>query len=246
MRRLRYEWKHGGPVVTKAIIAICVVVWLVEEIVYYANSQHLAFFSMVYDASFVPALVASKPWMFLTSMFMHAPGLDIWHILCNMISLWYVAQPLERMLGHWQFLALYLIGGIGGGAGDMLYARAIDDPSAWITPSYGASGAIFGLFGALLVVFSRAKVDMRPMIAIVLLNLALPFFVPNVAWQAHVGGLVSGSGMTALMVGTPAMRRAMNFLQRTIMSAVVVLVVLAAVVLVCMHTSAYSSFLAML
>lgn len=242
MRRVRYEWKSGGPVITVAIIALCVLMWLIEQIAYYADSN--VFTAMVYDMSFIPALTTSQPWIFLTSMFMHAPGVDVWHILGNMITLWFVAPPLEKMLGHRQFLALYLLCGLGGDTGNMVYARVLNSPESWMQSSYGASGAIFGLFGALLVTYSRMRLDMREIIGLVVLNLAMPLIVPNIAWQAHVGGLLTGAGTTGMLIGTTASRRALNYLQRTILTVAVWAVVLVAIVLICQHTSVWSTVLA--
>lgn len=243
MHRLRYEWKHRGPVITGIIIALCVLMWLVEQIAYYSSSN--AFASMVYDMAFIPALTKSQPWIFLTSMFMHAPGVDVWHILGNMITLWFIAPSLEKLLGHWQFLALYLLSGLGGDAGNMVYARVLDDPQSWLQSSYGASGAIFGLFGALLVAYSRMHLDLRSLIVLVAINLAMPFFVPNIAWQAHVGGLLTGAGTSSMLIGTTAIRRVLNYTQRTIITVLVAVAVIVGIVLLCRYTSVWNSVLSL-
>ena len=230
--------------ITVVIITLCVLMWIVEQIAYYASGN--AFMAMVYDMAFIPALTRSQPWMFLTSMFMHAPGIDVWHILGNMITLWFIAPALEKRLGHWQFLALYLLGGLGGDAGNIVYARVLDTPQAWMQSSYGASGAIFGLFGALLVAYSRLRLDMRSLIGLVALNLAMPLFVPNIAWQAHVGGLLAGAGTSSMLIGTTAIRRALNYTQRTVVTVVVMAAILVGVVLLCQGTSVWGAVFASL
>lgn len=243
MRRLRYDWKHGGAVITKAIIAICVIVWIIEQIVYFTDSA--AFQTMLYRFSFVPALASSRPWMYITSMFMHAPSWNFWHILCNMISVYYVGLTLERYLGHWQFLVLYLLCGIGGGSGDMVYTRIVNTEDAWVTPSLGASGAIFGLMGAMLVGFSHMHLDVRGLVGMIVINLALPLLVPNVAWQAHVGGLLTGAGSSLMVMGLPnQVHRVLNTLQRTIVAFVVTAVIVIGIAIACGHTSDVAAYLA--
>lgn len=241
MRQARRDWRHHGPFMTKLIIAVCVAVWILEEIVYLATNmgQATAFARFVTSLEFIPALAASRPWMFLTSMFMHAWGADVWHIACNMVTLWVVGPELERQLGHWGFLALYLTSGLGGDAGLLTYARLVDSDTSWMTPSVGASGAIFGLFGSLLVLLRRGGVDYRSMLVMVVINLLLPLLpnVSNIAWQAHVGGLLTGLASTGMGVGTIATRRMWNKVRRTVMSASTMLVLILIVVLLCYGTS---------
>jgi membrane associated rhomboid family serine protease len=81
----------------------------------------------------------------------------------------------------------------------------VGDPTV---PSLGASGAIFGLFGGMIVVARRMRWNLGGLVAIVAINLALPFFMPNVDWHAHVGGLVAGSVATAVMAYAPRGARA--------------------------------------
>ena len=235
IRHLRYEWKHRGPVITSIIITVCVLMWLVEQIAYYADKN--AFTGMVYRMAFIPALTASQPWTFLTSLFMHAPGIDVWHILCNMITLWLVAPSLEKLLGHWQFLMLYLLSGLGGDAGTMVAARILDDPQSWLQSSFGASGAIFGVLGALMVTSSHTHLDLRQLIVLTAINLVMPLFVPDIAWQAHIGGLLTGAGTSSMLVGTTAIRRVLNYRKRTIITVVIIFVVIAGVVLLSQNTS---------
>ena len=116
-------------------------------------------------------------------MFLHQPT-SLWHILFNMLTLWCVGPVLERMMGHWPYLALYLLSGLGGGAGLMVWA--VCSPSGWMTAAYGASGALFGLFAAILVVYRRIGIDIRSMLIWMLVNFLMPVITPGIAWQAHV------------------------------------------------------------
>lgn len=124
----------------------------------------------------------------LTSMFLHADPL---HILFNMWALWLFGPVLERRFGSLPFAALYLASGLGGSA--LFYL--VGDPR---TSAVGASGAIFGLFGALLAASYRqrhtpaGRAAFSQLGVLLAINLALPFFVPRIAWEAHVGGLVVG------------------------------------------------------
>ncbi|MFD9405651.1 rhomboid family intramembrane serine protease [Streptomyces sp. NPDC059989] len=123
----------------------------------------------------------------LSSVFLHV---EWWHIIGNMIGLWVIGGPLEAALGRSRYLAVYLLSALGGSA--LVYL--LTPPN---TPTLGASGAVFGLLGATVVLVRRLRYEMRPVIVMVVLMLVLTF-VPlggslNVSWQAHVGGLVTGA-----------------------------------------------------
>ena len=200
-RQILNEWRLGGPVITKVIIAVCVAVWVVEIVLSLVAPR--AFNAMVGAGMMVPLTMVIHPWTWLTSMFLHAP--NMLHILFNMIALYSVGPVLERLMGHWRYLALYLISGFGGAVGLVVWARAT---GAWLTAAYGASGALFGLFAAVLVVYRRIGVDIRSMLVWMAVNFLLPFVVGGIAWQAHVGGFVVGGALTWLLVaGVPALRR---------------------------------------
>ncbi|MFI8088915.1 rhomboid family intramembrane serine protease [Streptomyces sp. NPDC086080] len=152
-------------------------------------------------APFLPTEgVATGEWYRLfTSMFAHE---EIWHIGFNMLSLWWLGGPLEQALGRARYLALYLVSGLAGSALTYLLA-------AGTAASLGASGAIFGLFGATAVLMRRLQYDMRPIIALLVINLIFTFSWGNIAWQAHIGGLVAGVVIGYAMVHAPRERRAL-------------------------------------
>lgn len=222
-RQIANEWRMGGPVITKAIIAVCVVMWLVEVLLRLV--WPMGFAQMIGYGAFMPLAVLIRPWTLLTSMFLHAAP-SILHILFNMIALFSVGPVLERMMGHWRYLALYLISGLGGSVGLLAWARVTGD---WYTSAYGASGALFGLFAGLLIVYRRVGVDIRSMVVWMVINFLLPLVVGGIAWQAHVGGFLVGGVLTWLLVrGVPALRRR-NFTQRMLIyggATVAVLLVL--------------------
>ncbi|HEY8728694.1 MAG TPA: rhomboid family intramembrane serine protease [Acidothermaceae bacterium] len=128
----------------------------------------------------------------VTAMFLHSSprsnAINITHILFNMWALSVVGPPLEAWLGRWRYLTLYLLSGLAGSV--LAYAVA-----SRFSFELGASGAIFGLFGALFVLGRRLQFDMRPITTTIALNLAITFTVSNISWQAHVGGLIAGAGL---------------------------------------------------
>ncbi|MER6344853.1 rhomboid family intramembrane serine protease [Streptomyces sp. NPDC001595] len=143
--------------------------------------------------------VAQGEWYRLvTAMFTHEA---VWHILFNMLSLWWLGGPLEEALGRVRYLALYLISGlVGSGLAYLLQPTT--------TASLGASGAIFGLFGATAVLMRRRNYDMRPLIILLVINLLVTFNPAfNISWQAHIGGLIGGVAVGYAMVNAPRERR---------------------------------------
>ncbi|PJM78132.1 rhomboid family intramembrane serine protease [Bifidobacterium felsineum] len=203
-REIKYSWDRGGPVITWAIIVACTVVWLIEVLL--GLISPLLQGLLIYQGMMSPMTMVSRPWTAITSMFLHAPN-TIMHILFNMIALYSVGPVLERMMGHWRFLGLYIISGLGGALGLMLWGVFAPGGKGWQMAAYGASGAIFGLFAAILVVYRRIGADIRSMMIWMAINFALPFVVGGVAWQAHIGGFLIGGLLTWLLTsGLPFWR----------------------------------------
>ncbi|OKL54333.1 hypothetical protein BSZ39_04700 [Bowdeniella nasicola] len=168
----------GTTQVTMGIIYLCVAVQLLGWV--FPSLRQLLIFG--------PAIGASEPWRMLTSAFLHA---NLWHLALNMFALWMLGQGLEPILGKARFILLYLLSALGGSTFVLLLAS----PSSmdWVTGTVGASGAIFGLFGALFVLNKKAKADMRAITILIAVNLAYGFIVAGISWQAHIGGLVTGA-----------------------------------------------------
>jgi membrane associated rhomboid family serine protease len=212
----------GRPVVTISIIGICVAVWVLQQVSGAVTAE----------LAFVPVLGASEPWRFLTAAFAHSPNQTL-HILFNMYALWVLGQYLEPMLGQLRFAALYLVSAFGGSVGYLLLAAppsaegSLTVNAAWVTPVVGASGAVFGLFGALIILNRHLGRSSASMFVILGINAVLGFVVPGVAWQAHLGGLVTGLALAVVITSTAAKNR--RPLQLPALGAVVVLLMFVAV-----------------
>ncbi|GAA2009513.1 rhomboid family intramembrane serine protease [Nakamurella flavida] len=185
------------PVVTYALIAVNVAIFLVTAIQARSGMQ-LGGSTWFAQGSLLPELVASGEWWrLLTSGFLHV---SVPHVALNMLSLYVLGLPLERILGRGRFVVVYLLALLGGSAAVMLFS----DP---LGPTAGASGAIFGLMGALVVTFRRLKYDPRQLLTIVALNLVLSLTLSGISWQAHLGGLAVGAAVGAVMVYPPRVVR---------------------------------------
>ena len=214
----------GRPVVTLAIVVICAVVWLLQQV----SPQ------VTRDLAFVPVLGSTEPWRFLTAAFAHSPG-QVLHILFNMYALWQIGQYLEPMLGRVRFGILYLVSAFGGSVGYLLLAsppplpltQSGIDHSSWVVSMVGASGAVFGLFGALLVLNRHLGRSSGPMFGVLAINAVLGFVVPGIAWQAHLGGVLTGAALAGVITLTAAQSR--RRLQLPALVAVTVLLAVAAV-----------------
>jgi len=184
------------PVVTLTIIAICVLVWLGQQVSGSLTSK----------IWFIPATGDQEPYRFLSSAFAHAPR-QVMHIVFNMLALWLVGgQYLEPLLGRLRYAVLYLLSAIGGSVVLLLLAQPPSGPvltwedlGSWGTPTVGASGAVFGLFGALLVLNRKLGRSSAGMYATLVINAVLGFVIPSVAWQAHLGGFLTGCAVAAVL-----------------------------------------------
>ena len=141
----------------------------------------------IYFLGLTPALLSQQPWTIITSMFVHG---SIWHILFNMISLYFLGSFFLRAAGEKSFLAVFFLGGL---AGNILFILLANPLSTGI----GASGAIFALGGALAAMVPRVPVFIFfipvpvPLWVAILIFFFLSF-LPGIAWQAHLGGLLLG------------------------------------------------------
>ncbi|SCK22846.1 Membrane associated serine protease, rhomboid family [Streptomyces sp. WMMB 714] len=170
--------------------------------------------------------VAEGQWYrLLTSIFLHQ---EIWHIAMNMLGLWFLGPPLEAALGRLRFTALYLLSGLGGSALTYFSSALPFFDSSPGQASLGASGAIFGLFGATAILMRRMKYDMRPILILLGINLVFTFTWEGISWQAHIGGLVVGVLIAYAMVHAPREKR--TLVQYAACAGVLALIIAACVV----------------
>ncbi len=173
------------PLVSWGIIAVCAVVFVLQFAL--GSDQVITYFGM-----WPVAIASDGEWYRLvTSVFLHA---GILHIAFNMYVLLVLGPPLERALGHLRFLVLFLLAGLGGAVASFAF-------SAPTTISVGASGAIFGIMGALVVAGRRLRWDITQVVVLIAINIVIGFvFGSGIDWRAHLGGLVTGAAVAALMV----------------------------------------------
>ena len=211
----------AGAVVTWTLVAINVAVYLVTWVrPGIVNDLEMLGYASYQTGGAVHGVAAGEWYRLITSAFLAGPsGLGFADILFNMWALIFVGPALEGLLGRMRFLAVYLLSAVGGAV--MYYFLAPQNAAA-----VGASGAIFGLFGAWFVVARRLNLDSRGIVALIAINLALSFWLHNIiAWQDHIGGLLTGAILTAAYVYAPARNRSVVQALATI--AVLALLVIA-------------------
>ena len=143
---------------------------------------------IIYFLGLTPALLSQQPWTIISSMFVHG---GLFHIIFNMIALYFLGSFLIRAAGEKSFLAVFFLGGL---AGNILFVLLTNPLSTGI----GASGGIFALAGALAIMVPRVPVIIFPIpipmplwIAVIIL-VFISFLFSGIAWQAHIGGLLLG------------------------------------------------------
>jgi membrane associated rhomboid family serine protease len=184
----------GSSVVTITLIAINVVFFVIAN----ATSKGFGPGSFVLKMALIPdadsprqgieGVAQGSYWQLITSTFLHV---QLLHIAFNMIGLWIFGTFLEAQLGRWRYLSLYLLTGLAGSVCIYLLSGPLG-PGQPLNYSLGASGSIFGLFGAALVILLKQHRDVTQLLVLLVLNLAITFTVPDVSWQAHIGGLTAG------------------------------------------------------
>jgi membrane associated rhomboid family serine protease len=190
VRRAAYE--GAGAKVTRALIAINVIVYVAELA---TGGTVNGIGSKIYEKGVLIAVAIDSSghligvahgewWRLITAAFLHYGP---FHLLLNMLALWWFGTALERRIGSGRFLAIYIVSGLAGSAGALIL-----DPT---TPTVGASGAIFGILGAGLVMeqFQRDYVFGGSALGVIVLNLVFTFSVASISIGGHIGGLIAGA-----------------------------------------------------
>jgi len=168
----------NAPVVTWTIAGICLVLWVLELLPWTQGF-------IVNSLAYAPFLTPYEPWRMLTSAFLHSWS-SFWHILFNMYALLVFGPLVEMMLGRWRYLALYLLAALGGSVAVLLLGSLG-------TVVVGASGAIFGLLAAVVVLQRGFGSNPTQLIVVIVLNFVIGFVATGISWQAHLGGLAIGA-----------------------------------------------------
>jgi len=186
----RFSSEGGGAIVTKVLIAANIVIYLIGVSQGAGiNAPGGSLFTKW--LLFGPAVAQGDWWRLITSAFLHA---NLIHIGFNMAALWWFGAPLEQLLGRGRYILLYAVSGLAGSAGALIQAPT--------TPTLGASGAIFGILGAALILERQGTYVLGgSALGLIVINLILSFTLSNVSIGGHIGGLVGG------ILGTLALSR---------------------------------------
>jgi membrane associated rhomboid family serine protease len=194
------------PYLTYALIALNVVMFVAQKALPNVQSDLVLWTPLIAGDNQFYRLV--------TSGFLHG---GIMHILFNMVTLYFMGPTLERALGHVRFIGLYLLSLLGGST--LVYLLSPIDAA-----TLGASGALFGLFGAWFVLARKLNFDVRNIIGLIAINLVITFVAPGISWQGHIGGLITGAVVAYAYAYAPRQHRVLI----QVGASVLVLVVLAA------------------
>lgn len=190
MPRRRAAGLDGKPVVTYALIiatSFFYLVGLVPGVGVYIQNLF----------AFYAPLAYTQPWRLLTVTLVHA---SIFHIAFNMLALWALGRSLEPLLGRWRFLSLYLLSALGGSVLTALIAPT--------TVVVGASGAVWGLLGAMFIIGRHLGANVTAIAVLLGINLVITFLPgSNIAWQAHIGGGLVGALIGVIFARTRKIRQ---------------------------------------
>jgi membrane associated rhomboid family serine protease len=171
----------GSAPVTRILIAVNVAIYLIGVAQGHAgfnNPNGPLYAKLWLDAH---DLHNGGWWRLVTTMFLHA---SLVHIGFNMFALWVIGTPVEQYLGRARYLGLYFVSGLAGSAGALIQTPFV---------TVGASGAIFGILGAMMIIEWQVTGRLAGNAATwIVINLAISFAIPGISWGGHVGGLIGG------------------------------------------------------
>ena len=203
-------FSYKQPIVTYIIMAICIILFILMELSGGStNSQTL----LKYGANLDVLVKNGEYYRLFTCIFLH---IGIMHLLCNMYSLYIIGREVENLFGKIKYIIIFILSGIFGSIMSLSFTHN--------TISAGASGAIFGLLGALLYFGMHYRTYLgeaikRSIIPIIVVNLIIGFFAEGIDLAAHIGGLVGGI-LLAMMVGVPDKSKAKDIINGTILTII--------------------------
>lgn len=208
------EIRSRGDVLTKVLVGTNVLVWLLgmligtgrlSQEIFAASRGNIVWdevtarfgLLMGSDDPFNLGVVDGEWYRLLTAAFVHE---EFWHVGMNMFALWIIGSSLEPVLGRWRFASLYFLSALAGSVVSLMSGSDYQI-------SIGASGAVYGLFGALFIVMRRLGRDVTFVLVILGVNLVLGFSVAGIDWRAHLGGLVVGTALAFAYAHAPREHR---------------------------------------
>ena len=203
-------FSYQQPIVTYIIMAICIILFILMELSGGStNSQTL----LKYGANLDVLVKNGEYYRLFTCIFLH---IGIMHLLCNMYSLYIIGREVENLFGKIKYIIIFILSGIFGSIMSLAFTHN--------TISAGASGAIFGLLGALLYFGMHYRTYLgeaikRSIIPIIVVNLIIGFFAEGIDLAAHIGGLVGGI-LLAMMVGVPDKSKTKDIINGTILTII--------------------------
>lgn len=187
-------FSYKKPIITYVIIAICTLLFILTYLFGNGSADSLTLIN--FGANLDILTKEGEYYRLLTCIFLHA---GILHLLCNMYSLYIIGKEVENVFGKIKFLTIYILSGISGSILSLAFSQN--------TISVGASGAIFGLLGALLYfgyyyrTYLGATIR-KSILPVIIINLIIGFMSSGIDNAAHIGGLIAGI-LTSMMVGIP-------------------------------------------
>ena len=186
----------GGNQITLGLLGANVVMFVLQQALP-ALTVNLALVGLASTQEGVIGVADGQLYRLFTATFLHG---SIIHLLFNMYALFLVGPTLERQLGRLRFSALYLLSAFGGSVASYAFSSPVQ-------LGVGASGAVFGLFGATLLVGRRLRLETRQILVLLGINLVLGFAIQNIDWRAHLGGLGVGLLFSAALLYAPVKDR---------------------------------------
>lgn len=203
-------FSYKQPIVTYIIMAICIILFILMKLSGGStNSQTL----LKYGANLDVLVKNGEYYRLFTCIFLH---IGIMHLLCNLYSLYVIGREVENLFGKIKYIIIFILSGIFGSIMSLAFTHN--------TISAGASGAIFGLLGALLYFGMHYRTYLgeaikRSIIPIIVVNLIIGFFAEGIDLAAHIGGLVGGV-LVAMMVGVPDKSKIKDIINGTILTII--------------------------
>jgi membrane associated rhomboid family serine protease len=188
INRNRFIPNQKNTPVTKFLSILLIVIFLLQELTGTLLVKNFALFA--------PLVTSGELWRLITAGFLHG---SIIHLLFNVYILWVIGSQLESIVGNIIFTIIYFVSLLGGSVASYLF-------SPFGSYSIGASGAIFGLMGAMLVVGRKRNLDISQITTLVAINVVIGFVLSGIDWRAHLGGLAAGAFITWVLINATSLK----------------------------------------